>query len=137
MNLILSRSVNCVIVCTAVANQGATFSITDTKLCVPIVILSAQDNAKLLEKLKLGFKKTINWDKYQSKAKIQARNRYLDYLIDPSFQVVNRPILLLFENNAHQTSYNQYCLATAEIEDYDVKIDGNNVMIDKNILISQ
>ena len=45
---------------TNVAAQGTTFSITDTKLYVPIVILSAHDNAKLLEQLKSDFKRTIN-----------------------------------------------------------------------------
>ena len=45
---------------TDVADQGATFSITDTKLYVLVVTLSTQDNAKLLEKLKTGFKGTIN-----------------------------------------------------------------------------
>ena len=39
-----------------VANPGATFSITDTKLYVPVVTLSTQDNEKLLEQLKSGFK---------------------------------------------------------------------------------
>ena len=48
--------------------------------------LSTQDNAKLLQQLKLGFKRTINWNKYQSKVSIQAPNSYLDHLIDPSFQ---------------------------------------------------
>ena len=52
---------------TDVADQGATFSITDTKLYVLVVTLSTQDNAKLLEKLKTGFKGTINWYRYQSK----------------------------------------------------------------------
>ena len=42
-----------------VAGQGATFSITDTKLYVPVVTLSTQDNAKLLEELKSGSKRTI------------------------------------------------------------------------------
>ena len=40
------------------------FAITNTKLYVPIVILSIQDNAKLLEQLKSGFKRTINWKLY-------------------------------------------------------------------------
>ena len=43
------------------------FAITDTKLCVPVVTLSVQDNPKLLPQLKSGFKRTINWNKYQSK----------------------------------------------------------------------
>ena len=52
VNLILTWSGNCVIVYTNVANQGATFTITETKLYVPVVTLSTQDNAKLLTQLK-------------------------------------------------------------------------------------
>ena len=62
----MTWSTNCVIVSTVVADQGATFSITDTKIHVPVVTLSTQDNAKLLEQLKSGFKRTISWSKYQS-----------------------------------------------------------------------
>ena len=40
VNLILTWSTNRVIVSTNVANQGATFTITETKLCVPVVTLS-------------------------------------------------------------------------------------------------
>ena len=47
-------------------------AITDTKLYVPIVTLSTND--KLLQQLKSEFKRTINWNKYQSKATIQAQN---------------------------------------------------------------
>ena len=56
INLDLNWSKNCVIVATNVAAEAATFSITDTKLYVPVVTLSIQDNAKLLEQLKSGFK---------------------------------------------------------------------------------
>ena len=49
-----------------VANQATTFAITDTNLYVPVVTLSTHDNAKLLDQLKTGFTKTINWNKYQS-----------------------------------------------------------------------
>ena len=37
--------------------QNATFKITDTKLYVPVVTLSKEDDIKLLEQLKSGFKK--------------------------------------------------------------------------------
>ena len=47
---------------------------TDAKLCVPVVTLSIEDNAKLLLLLKSGFKRTINWNKYQSDSKIYAQN---------------------------------------------------------------
>ena len=43
------------------------FAITDTKLYVPVVTLSTQGNTKLLERLKFGFRKTINWNKINQK----------------------------------------------------------------------
>ena len=54
------------------------FAITDTKLYVPVVTLSTNDNAKLLTQLKSSFKSTINWNKYQSKVTIEQPNSYLD-----------------------------------------------------------
>ena len=60
INLIFTWSTNCIIASTSVANQNATFAITDTKLYVPVVPLSTQDNSKLLQQLKLSFKRVIN-----------------------------------------------------------------------------
>ena len=45
--------------------QGTKFEITNTKLCITAVILSIQDNVKILQQLISGFKITINWNKYQ------------------------------------------------------------------------
>ena len=64
VNLILTWYANCVIVSTNVANQGPAFTITKTKLYVPLIVLSTQDNAKLFTQLKSGFKRRINWNKY-------------------------------------------------------------------------
>ena len=66
---------------------GATFKITDTKLYVPVVTLSTQDNNKLLEQLKIGFTRTIKWNKYRSEMSNQAiKNlKNLNYLTDPIF----------------------------------------------------
>ena len=75
---------------TDVADQGAVFSITDTKLYVAAVTLSTQDNAKLFAHLKSGFKKTSNWNKYKSKLLTKRQNQYLDYLIDSGSQGVNK-----------------------------------------------
>ena len=94
--LFLTWSENCFIVSIGVANQDGTFSITDTKICVPFVTLLTQNNVKLLDQLKSGFKRTLNWNKYQSKETIQTQNQYLDYLIDPSFLGVNRSFDLSF-----------------------------------------
>ena len=52
-----------------VAPSGVTFKITDTKLYVPVATLSKEDNTKLLEQLKSGFKRTIRWNKYRSQVK--------------------------------------------------------------------
>ena len=77
-----------------VANQGATFAITDTKLYVPVVTLSTHNNTKLLQQLKGHFKRTISWNKYQSKVWIEAQDPYFDFQIDPDFQGVNRLFVL-------------------------------------------
>ena len=52
-------------------NQATTFAMTDTKLYVPVVTLSTPDDAKLLQKLKSAFKRTINWNKYQAKVTME------------------------------------------------------------------
>ena len=59
-------SANCVIVSTNNANQGVIFAIAGPRLYVPVVTLLTQYNAKLLQELKSGFKRTINWNKYTS-----------------------------------------------------------------------
>ena len=51
-----------------------TFEITDTKLNVPAVTLSTNDDAKLLQQLKSRYKRTINWNKYQSIVTMQVRS---------------------------------------------------------------
>ena len=126
VNLILTWSANCVIVSTNVANQGATFTITETRLYVPVVTLSTQDNAKLLPQLKSGFKRTINWNKYLSKPELLAQNPNLNHLVEPSFQGINRLFVLAFENDTYRTSSKRYNLPNVEIKDYNVMIDGKN-----------
>ena len=62
---------------------------TDTKLYAPVVTLSIEDNSKLFQQSKSGFKRIINWNKYQSKVLIERQNQYLDFLIALSFQRIN------------------------------------------------
>ena len=60
------------------ANGETKFKITETKFYVRVVFLSTQDNAKLLQQfqqLKSCLKRTINWNKYESKIKTFAQNR--------------------------------------------------------------
>ena len=100
--------------------------ITKPKLYVPVVTLSTEDNAILLQQLKPGFKRTINWNKYESEPKIFARNRYLNHLINPSFQGINRLFVLSFENENDRTSHSTYYLPKVETKDYNVMTDGKN-----------
>ena len=62
---------------------------------------------KLLEQLKLGFKRTIKWNKYRSQITIQPQNNNLNYLIDPTFTNVNR-LFLFFERNNNTDSRYSY-----------------------------
>ena len=68
INLILTYLANCVI---SEVDRVTAFTITDTRLYVQVVTLSTNDNAELLQQLKSGFKRTIIWNKYQSKVTIQ------------------------------------------------------------------
>ena len=77
VNLILTWSSTCVLAAVGDANQAATFAITNTKLYVPVVTLSTQENTKFLQQLKSG------WNKYLSKPELLARNPNLNYLIEP------------------------------------------------------
>ena len=76
VKLILNWSKNCLLADMTGDNapSDATFQIKDTKLYVPVVTLSKKDDMKLLEQLKLGFKRTIKWNKYRLQMTIQSNN---------------------------------------------------------------
>ena len=76
VNLILTRPSTCVI---TNSTGAGTFAITNTKLYIPVVTLSSQDNPKLLQQLKSGFKRTIIWNKYQSEPKIYTQKIYKSF----------------------------------------------------------
>ena len=105
---------------------SATFKITDTKLYVPVITLSIQDDIKLLEQLKTGFKRTVTWNKYRSEMSNQTKNNNLNYLIDPTFTKVNRLFILPFKNENNRVSFSEYFTPNAEIKDFNVLIDGKS-----------
>ena len=109
--------------------ENATFQITDTKLYVPVVTLSKENDTKLLEQLKSGFKRTIKWNKYRSQMTIQPQNNNLNYLIDPTFTNVNRLFVLSFSRNNNtdsRYSYSNYYVPKVKINDFNVLIDGKS-----------
>ena len=126
VNLILTWSSTCVLAAVGDANQAATFAITNTKLYVPVMTLSTQENTKFLQQLKSGFKRVINWNKYLSKPELLAQNPNLNHLVEPSFQGVNRLFVLAFENDNHRSSTRHYNLPIVEIKDYNIMINGEN-----------
>ena len=107
--------------------EGATFKITDIKLHVPVVTFSKEDDIKLLEQLKTGFKKTIKWNKYRSQMSIQPQNSNLNYLIDPTFTSVNRLFVLSFPRNNNtdsRYSFSNYYVPKVKVNNFNVLIDG-------------
>ena len=121
--LFLTWSSTCVI---TDSNGAGTFSITDTKLYVPVVTLSTQENTKFLQQLKSGFKRVINWNKDLSKPELLAQNPNLNHLVEPSFQGVNRLFVLSFEGDDNRTAHGSYYLPTVKIKDYNIMINGEN-----------
>ena len=53
-------------------------------------------------------------------------NRYLDHLIDPSFQGVNILFVLSFMDDDGRENNKQCYLLTVEVKDYNAMIDGRN-----------
>ena len=129
VNLILTWSTTCIITNSTGAGR---FAITDIKLYVPVVTLSTQNNTKLLQQLKSGFKRTINWNKYQSDPEKYAPNWYVNHLVDPSFPRVNRFFVLSFENEDDRTSPSEYYLQKVEIKYCNAMIDDKNFFLSTN-----
>ena len=47
------------------------------------------DNTKVLENIKQGFKRTVFWNKNRSEITAQTKNNNLDYLTDPTLWNIN------------------------------------------------
>ena len=111
---------------------GLEFQIKDPKyVYVLVVILSKENDKKLLEQLKSGFKSGINtkWkcNKYRSKVTIRPQNNDLNYLIDPTFTKVNRLFVLSFARTAtgdRRDSCSHCHVPNVRIKDFNVLIDG-------------
>ena len=55
-----------------ISPANATFKKIVTKLYVPVVTLSTENDKTLLEQLRTAFKRTIKWNKYRSEMTNQA-----------------------------------------------------------------
>ena len=100
---------------------NATLKIADAKLYVPVVTLSTENDKKFLEQLRTGIKRTIKWNKYRSE---MTNQNYL--MTDPTFTKVNRLFVLSFENENDRTSFSRYYVLNAQINDFNVLINGKS-----------
>ena len=107
-------------------NAPSTFKITDTKFYVPVVTLSTEDDNNFLKQLKSRFKRTIKWNKCRPEITNQTKTNNLNYLIDLTFDKVNRLFVLLFEKEDNRTSFSKYYTPKVEIKDFNVLIDGKS-----------
>ena len=105
------------------APTGATFAINDCKLYVPAVTLFKDDEIKLLNNLKSGFKREIIWNKYRSQMTTEAVNNNLNILIDPTFTNVNRLFVLAYQTDNDRQSYSQFYLPRVMVKGFSIIID--------------
>ena len=107
-----------------VSATNATFLKTDTKLYVPVVTLSTEDDINFLEQLKSGFERNIIWNKYRLEMANQSKINNLDFLIDPTSNKVKKFFVLSFESEDDRTSFSKYYIPKVEIKDFNVLVDG-------------
>ena len=79
-----------------VAPTWLEFEIKDTKLSVPDVTLSKENDTKLLEQLKSGFKRTIKWNKYRSQMTVQNNNNNINLFKELLQKITQQKIIETF-----------------------------------------
>ena len=88
--------------------NNAVFIINDTKLYVPVVTLSKEDNKDFIEQQNKGFQRSIYWNEYKTKELTENDDanvfKYID--LDPSFQGVNRLLVMAYNRVDGQPTRN-------------------------------
>ena len=105
------------------APTGATLTINDCKLYIPVVTLSKDDEIKSLTNVKSGFSGEIEWNKYRSQMSTEAINNNLNILIDPTFTNVNRLFFLAYQTADDRQSFSQCYLPKVMVKNFNVIID--------------
>ena len=114
------------------AADDAVFTINDTKLYVPVVTLSKEDNKDFIEQQNKGFQRSIYWNEYNTKEQtenVDVNNlnavKYIN--LDPSFQGVHRLFLMAYSgadvNQATRDGQRKYYLPRIYLKQH-VIIDG-------------
>ena len=123
----------------ATISDNATLEVTDTKLYVPVVTLSAGDNVKLVKQLNEGFKRPVYWNKYKvidnKVVEIAAANvqKHIRELIDSSYQGVKTLLVLAYDdiigdNQVFVDSFKRNFLPRVTTSNnYNIETDGRNL----------
>ena len=112
---------------------ASTFTLTDTKLYVPTVTLSTEDNAKLSKLLSEGFKRPVYWNKYKIiPNKTYDESDYVREFLDASYQGVKKRLFVVAyrdrggANRVTADPHRRYFLPRVKIENDNIEIDGKN-----------
>ena len=111
--------------------NNAVFIINDTKMYVPVVTLSKEDNKDFIEQQNKGFQRSIYWNEYKTKEiNENADVNVFKYInLDPSFQGVNRLFVMAYSRAYGQPTRNgrrKYYLPRIDLNKCNVIIDGTN-----------
>ena len=113
-------------------NSNAVFIINDTKMYVPVVTLSKEDNKGFIEQQNKGFQRSIYWKEYKTKGQDKDAdvNNFKYISLDPSFQGVNRLFVMAYSradnNQPTKNGQQKYYLPRISLNRYNVIIDGRN-----------
>ena len=115
------------------------FTISDTKLHVPVVTLSPRDNQKLSKLLSKGFERSVYWNVFETKSDIKSTENEYRYFLKSNFVKVNRLFALVYtnkSNNAKRFNARKYYLSKGTIDNYNMVINGKSIydqVIDSDI----
>ena len=104
---------------------NAVFIINDTKMYVPVVTLSKEDNKDFIELQNKGFQRKTKEINENADANVF---KYIN--LDPSFQGVNRLFVMAYNRANGQPTRNgqqKYYLPRIDLEKYNVVINGRNL----------
>ena len=113
------------------------FTIKNTKLYVPDVILTARDNEKLSKLLSKGFERSVYWNEYRTKSVTKTTTNEFRYFLESNFVEVNRLFVLVYLNRANDVKRfkTRRYLPKAIIKNYDMNIMGKSFIINQLLQI--
>ena len=114
---------------TFVSADNTIFTIKDTKLCVPVVTLSATGKQKLSKVLGKGFERSVYWNECKTKSEDKNERNEKTYFLKLNFVGVNRSFVLVYlnlDNNVKRYKVSGYYLPNVTINNYNVIINGKS-----------